>query len=68
MGFATVNGKIYTKCVDCPNFRNENGEKFCIETGIDIFDETELDIDCLQREIEDEELLEIEEDDSDEDY
>lgn len=45
--FATINGKIINACKQCSFYKQEDGEKFCSDTGMSIFDETEIDPDCL---------------------
>lgn len=53
--FATINGKIINACKQCSFYKQEDGEKFCSDTGISIFDETEIDPDCLNIDPSDEE-------------
>ena len=53
--FATINGKIINACKQCSFYKQEDGEKFCSETGMSIFDETEIDPDCLNIDPSDEE-------------
>lgn len=66
--FATINGKIVNACKQCSFYKQEDGEKFCSETGMSIFDETEIDPDCLNIDPSDDDVdEEFEEDDCDED-
>lgn len=66
--FATINGKIINACKQCSFYKQEDGEKFCSDTGMSIFDETEIDPDCLNIDPSDEEgYKEYEEEDEDED-
>lgn len=53
--FATINGKIINACKQCSFYKQEDGEKFCSDTGMSIFDETEIDPDCLNIDPSDEE-------------
>lgn len=67
--FATINGKIINACKQCSFYKQEDGEKFCSDTGMSIFDETEIDPDCLNIDPSDDEVdEEFEEDDNDDNY
>lgn len=54
--FATINGKIINACKQCSFYKQEDGEKFCSDTGMSIFDETEIDPDCLNIDPSDEDV------------
>ena len=69
--FATINGKIVNACKQCSFYKQEDGEKFCSETGMSIFDETEIDPDCLNIDPSDDDVdeeFEEEDEEIDDDY
>ena len=69
--FATINGKIINACKQCSFYKQEDGEKFCSETGMSIFDETEIDPDCLNIDPSDDDVdeeFEEEDEEIDDDY